>query len=383
MKISSLSRKIKQRTGAALAISLTVLTGCAGQVAEAPFVARPDTVEHGELVGPFDGRVIDAATGRPVSGAVVFGSWGLEAGHGLVAPAGAVTASTETDSDGRYRIARLERWPASARVARFTLIIYRKGYVAYRSDRRFEDFGVRHDFAQTLNVVKLERFAGGLSHARHVRFVGGGGPLRAALGSEVVQASLELGHGPAAESATPSGPALDISGLLSEDELRAVTGYQGKLSVDRLGDLPQSPSYDSKHFRADGKAESFDAAIRLWRLPTEEAAEARYATLVKEVPRAESRDEVGDLSLRGSDGQILAAATLEREHRLVIELTCGVDQCRDAGQAVALLRRVLSRATRLGQGAKPVSKEPEPEPEPEKPEAPENPFQLRPPELHR
>ena len=76
------------------------------------------------MAGPFDGRVIDAATGRPLAGALVFASWGMEVGEGLVAPAGAVTATVETDSDGRYDIDRLSAWPGRrTRVATFTLLI--------------------------------------------------------------------------------------------------------------------------------------------------------------------------------------------------------------------------------------------------------------------
>ena len=103
------------------------------------------------------------------------------------------------------------------------------------------------------------------------------------------------------------------------------------------------------------------------------------------------RDEVGDQSMRGHDGKILAAATLDKEHGLVIELTCGVELCRDGDQAVALVRRVLARAQRIGvaeegEKAEPekIEKtEPETKPEPKEPEN-DNPFRLRPPELkHR
>src|SRR6185369_11622006 len=116
------------------------------------------------------------------------------------------------------------------------------------------------------NLVKLDRWTGALSHVKHVRFVGGSGTLKRALGSEVVEASLELTSGgpqkgattaPVAE--TPGAPTLDATPLLSVDELRAVTGYGGQLTVDKLADLPTTPSYDSRHFKAVGKPETFDA----------------------------------------------------------------------------------------------------------------------------
>src|SRR5581483_11663974 len=113
------------------------------------------------------------------------------------------------------------------------------------------------------NVVKLERWTGALSHVKHVRFVGGSGPLKRALGNEVVEASLELTAGPkqaaAATPAVETAPPLDAGVLLSVDELRAATGYSGDLAVEKLGDLPTTPTYDSRHFKAVGKSETYDA----------------------------------------------------------------------------------------------------------------------------
>jgi hypothetical protein len=371
--------------------------GCAPLVAEAPFPSRPDTVEPGDLLGPFDGRVLDGATGKPVSGAIVWASWGFEVGRGLSAPAGAVTASVETDSDGRYLIPRLAETPDDQRrVARFTLVVYKRGYIAYRSDRRFEDVSPRRDFSQRMNLVKLERFPVGASHVRHVRFVGGAGPLKVALAPEVMQASLELTEAAAlAREGTrePGGaeeaprPLLDASPLLSVEELRAATGYTGALEVDRLADLPRSPTYDSKHFRATGKPESFDAAIRVWKLPTAKMAESRYTRLVAELPGAEVRDELGDRSVRAKEGRLLGVAVLDRERAAVVQLSCGADLCRDHEQAVALLRRILPRVDRLGLSSEPATRdESEESPPAEKPEAPskdDQQFRLRPPELRR
>src|SRR5437660_1328557 len=172
MKISSLHHKIKDTTRFWAAMFSCLLSGCAPVIAEAPFPARPDTVEPGDLAGPFDGRVVDASTGHPLAGALVFASWGLEVGDGLTAPAGAVPNTVETDSDGRYRVDKLRSWPGRrTRVSRFTLLVYKGGYIGYRSDRRFDDLGARRDFAQEGNIVKLDRFPRGLSHVRHVRFL--------------------------------------------------------------------------------------------------------------------------------------------------------------------------------------------------------------------
>jgi hypothetical protein len=128
--------------------------------------------------------------------------------------------------------------------------------------------------------------------------------------------------------------------------------------------------------------------------------------LKKEVPHAEETHDAGDISIKGYDGQILAVGVLEKSKGLVVELTCGVDLCRDHAQAMALLRRVLGRAERLGAETPAPAKEPEKKPEPEsQPEIEKKPegepaetekkeepqqqpeddkqFQLKPPGLHR
>jgi len=382
--------------------ALGLWAGCAPAIAQAPFPARPDTVMPGDLLGAFDGQVVDAQSGKPIAGAIVQASWAFETGRGLVAPAGGSVTTVATDNDGRYVIDRLSDLPsARARVAAVTVVVYERGYVAYRSDRVFDNAvggaRARTDFSQHQNKVKLDRWSGTYSHVKHVRFVGGSGTLKRALGSEVVEASLELTSGgpqkgattaPVAE--TPGAPTLDATPLLSVDELRAVTGYGGQLTVDKLADLPTTPSYDSRHFKAVGKPETFDAALRVWKLAPADA-EKRYDKMLAEIPHAEKKDEVADRSLRGYDGRIVAIAALDRARGVVIELTCGLDQCRDADQAAALLRRVMARADRLGQAtAAPLEegkpKEEAPKPEPSKPEPPpeeEKPFQLKQPELKR
>ena len=384
--------------GLVLAASLAGLAGCAPMVAEAPFVRQPGTVEAGSLLGPFSGQVVDAANGKPLQGAIVFGSWGFEVGRGLTSPAGAVTTSVETDSDGRYEIAPLADTPDGARrVARFTLLVWKRGYVGWRSDRRFDDPAEpRRDFSQLLNVTKLDRVRPGVSAVQQLRHLGGGGALRRALDPEFMQAALELGGGRSAKSELPL---LDASVLLSEEELRAKLHSATEYSVERLADLARSPSYDSRHFRAVGKGETYDAAYRMWHLGSPQAAEARYALLEKEVPHAEARDEIGDRSLRGYDGRIWGVAVLDRKHAVVIELTCGADLCRDLEQSVAVLQRLLERANALvdeeqksdeKKTAKPEAKgEEKPdggkdEPAEDTTKKPDDkPFQLRPPQMRK
>jgi hypothetical protein len=378
-----MSKEIKATAVAGLLAAALCAGGCAPVVAEAPFPARPDGAEAGDLLGPFTGRVIDAATSKPLSGAVVFASWGFDTGRGLVSPSGGDSLSVETDSDGRYQVPRLPHVPRGRdRVARFTLVVYKPGYLAWRSDRRFDDHSARRDFAQWNAVAKLDRWSSGMSHVKHLRFAGGAGAIKRAMAGELVQASLELSGqtaAPVEDGGSGGGPLLDVTALLSADELRAVTGYAGAFEAGRLGDLPQASHYDSRHFKAVGKPESYDAAIRVWRAATPQGAWQRWEKVVKEVPNSEIKDELGDKSLRGHDGKILAVAAIDKARRLVIQLTCGIDQCRDHAQAVALLKRILARADKLG-AAPAAAEEKKVEPPKEEEKKPEGQAEQKPEE---
>jgi hypothetical protein len=140
----------------------------------APFRQRPDAAEPGSLKGPFTGRVIDATTHTPIAGALVYAAWTFERGAALSEPAGAKEFVGSTDAAGNYKVPTLSSVPGGARFTEFTLLVYKRGFIGYRSDRRFTDLGPRMDFAQTDNQILLERWRNELSHARHLRFVGAG-----------------------------------------------------------------------------------------------------------------------------------------------------------------------------------------------------------------
>jgi hypothetical protein len=142
--------------------------------------------------------------------------------------------------------------------------------------------------------------------------------------------------------------------LLSVDELKAVTGFDGVFTLAPLGDLPDGPTYASLHFKAKGRPESFDAAVRVYRLEPA-AAEKRYQALLHELPAAEGRDELGDRSLRTREGDILGAAVLDRAHGVLLLFTCGSGLCDDGDRVVALLRRMHARIGRLGRAPDPAA----------------------------
>ena len=139
---------------------------------------------------------------------------------------------------------------------------------------------------------------------------------------------------------------LDITTLLSDDEVRGVTGYVGKFVDERLADLPTTEFYDSRHFKAEGRPESYDVALRVWRLGAA-AAEVQYQKLQQEVEGANGTDEIGDASFRARSAAAEALVFLMRERGVVISLTCGKDQCTEKSQIVRLGKLVESRIPEL------------------------------------
>lgn len=174
-------------------LSFSALSGCMGPVAKAPFAGRLGSGQVGSLLGPFDGQVLDQSTASPLTSALVVGTWAFEEPGGLASPESSYSVSVVTGSDGNYSLPSL---PAGRQFAgllrRFTLVVYKAGFVGYRSDLRFDDRSPRHDFVQRGNVVRLERFPQGESHAKHLVFLGSGAALRGAAQSEIIAASLEL-----------------------------------------------------------------------------------------------------------------------------------------------------------------------------------------------
>jgi hypothetical protein len=325
---------------------------------KASFPVRPDSVRPADLLGPYDGQVVDVDSDRPIAGALVAGYWAFERGIGFHAPAGAREVVVETGADGRYTIPALTDLPegASARVRRFTLIVYHRGHVAWRSDRLFPGRERRRDFTQRGARVRLERWQSQYAHGEHAVFIGGGPRVQKAAAWELQAAALELdgehvAFRPQPETAPTPAPAtttvpLDVSHLLSDDEIRGVTGYVGKFEDGKLTDLPTTEFYDSRHFKAVGKPESFDVGLRVWRLGPA-AAEVQYGKLMKALPDARTTDEVGDASFRAKSGGIAGLVYLVRERGVVVSMTCGASQCPEPGQLAKLAKLVESRLPEL------------------------------------
>ena len=365
-----------------------LLAACGPLIEKAPFPVRPDSVRPADLLGPYDGIVVDADSDRPIAGALVAASWAFERGVGFQAPLAAHEVVTETGPEGRYQIPRLETLPSglSTRVRRFTIVVYHRGHVGWRSDRRFPSRLARQDFSQRGNHVRLDKWLPTFPHAEHLVFLGGGARVRLAAAWEAQAAAVELegdrsGESPARAGAAAAVPgtgavvktgtvALDVTHLLTDDEIRGVTGYVGKFEDGRLSDLPTTEFYDSRHFKATGKPESFDVGLRVWRLGSS-AAEVQYGKLLADLPGAKAVDEIGDASLRARSGAVNGLAFLVRERGTVVSLTCGASQCTDLGMLLRLAKLVESRLPDLQQQEEPSRLGPVlPRPENPDPEAP-------------
>ncbi len=332
-----------------VAISMClVLAACAEtSVRKAPFRVRPDAPQAGSLEGPFTGRVLDATTHQPVAGALIYGTWALERGAGLPEPAGAREFVGSTDAAGYYKVPTLGTPPRGTRVTEFTLLVYKRGFIAYRSDRRFTDLGPRMDFAQQDNQVLLERWRTELSHSRHLRFVGSGTAVAALTSWELADASAELdGKRPSGEDTRLAG---GIEGqyvvaaqLLTEGDIKTRTKYDGSFETGPLSDEPDTATYSSQHFKAQGRPETFDVALRMWRLEAGKAQE-RYEELLTQLPGITEKDDVGSRSFVAAEGDIRGVGVLDAPRGTVFLITCGSNQCTSVDDAVALAKIVYDR----------------------------------------
>ena len=370
-----------------VALAVGMCAGCvAPELAPAPFAARSDTTERGSLLGPFDGRVTDGASGHPLPGAVVWVSYSFCQGEVLCTPVAGHTWSGETDADGRYSVPTLSQFPAASRLARTTLVVYKRGYLGYRSDRYFESARPRHDFAQQRNVVKLDRFTEGISHAEHLAFLGGSGSLRAALRAEALQASYDAGSG-------STNSAFDASTLLSIEEVRQPTGSTDDFTTERLGDRARTARYDSLHFKSVTRGEEGDAAVRVFLYGTDTEAEKNFEEFAPSLPSAKAVDPLpeglGSRAALARDGEgermIFGLIVLDKAERAVVLVTCGSALCEDADRIEAIAKKIVARLPRAGHG--PLAPDAPGQkivaPTPQTPEQQDPTFKLREPGLRR
>ncbi len=338
-------------------VAVLAIAACAeSAVRTAPYRVRPDAAEPGSLSGPFNGRVVDSTTKLAVAGALVYATWTLERGTGLSEPAGSKDFVGSTDAAGNYKVPMLGELSRGLRVTEFTLLVYKRGYIAYRSDRRFTDLGLRMDFAQHSNQVLLERWRTELSHARHLRFVGGGTAVAALTQWELADASAELdGKRPSGDDLRPGrgteGTYIVAAQLLTEADIKKRTKYDGQFETGPLQDEPDTATYSSQHFKALGRPETWDIALRMWKLEPGKAQE-QYEQLSGQLPGLTEKDDIASRSFVAIEkdqagNEIKGVGYLDAPRGIVILLTCGASQCTSGDDAVALGRITYDKVKTL------------------------------------
>jgi hypothetical protein len=341
---------VARKLARTLVFAAAVLCGACVDTAirTAPFRVRPDAADAGSLRGPFTGRIMDSTTKSPIAGALVYAAWTLERGTALVEPAGSREVVESTDAGGNYTIDALGSLPKGARVTDFTLLVYKRGYVAYRSDRRFHDLGPRMDFAQNSNQVLLERWRNELSHARHLRFVGSGTAVAALTQWELADASAELEGKRPSDDLRPgrSENYVVAAQLLSDTDIKARTRYDGQFQTGPLSDEPDTASYSSQHFSALGRPETWDVAIRMWKLDPGKAQE-RYEELLTQLPGVVEKDDIGSRSFVANENEIRGVGFLDGPRGIVVLITCGINQCTSPDDATALAQGAYAKLKQL------------------------------------
>lgn len=347
------------KASCALFLTITAVVGVAACATHpsrvAPFRQRSDSAEAGQLAGPFSGEVVDAATRSPVTGALVYATWSFEAGTGFVIPAGSREFVGSTDSRGHYTVPAVVAI-AGARLVEFNILVYKRGFVAYRSDRRFHDLGLRMDFAQQNNQVVLERWRDDFSHIRHIRYVGGGAAIAGLTQWELADAAEEMVqlNQPNATPRPSTGTLVVSAQLLAEQDIRDITKYDGAFETGPLQDEPDTATYSSQHFKAIGREETWDVALRVWRLPGGKSVE-RYEELMGQMPSVTEKDDIANRSFITSAGEIRGVGFVDVQRGLVAIVTCGTSICSSPDQATAMAKVIHSKLQRLlpGTGVSP------------------------------
>jgi hypothetical protein len=364
-----------------MAALLGVTAGCGPIVRPAPFPGAADQVTDASLMGPFDGQIVDAATGQPIREAIVLGVWSFDRGDGFIGPAGSTTVEVTTDEAGRYRIEelrRVERGPA-VRLVSFHLVVYRRGYAAFRSDRRLGG-GPRHDFAARHNRIELQKWKESDSHLDHLLFLDAAPSIAKASRWERGLANQEL-YARLGGTAAVGGPVvapevrdgavetseslwLDARDLLPPQEVRLRTGDTEAFDVRDLTDLERTGFYHGVHLEASGRGEEWDVSLRVW-LDPPDGLDPVVATFQTSLPDVPMSTDVTSETWVLDDENVRAVAFVDRERKAGILLTCGARQCADVDTMLILAKFVAGRLDRLRTIPAPPTAEPTGEPTPD------------------
>ncbi|HTM22537.1 MAG TPA: hypothetical protein VL172_18575, partial [Kofleriaceae bacterium] len=134
--------------------------------------------------------------------------------------------------------------------------------------------------------------------------------------------------------------------LLTDAAIIKITGYDGGFETGPLNDDPDTATYSSQHFKALGKAQTYDVAVRVWQLDAGDA-QKRYGALLDSLPKVEERNEIANRSLRASENNIHGIAFLDGQRGIVVLITCGYDQCKSSDVAEKLAEHIYDNIKKL------------------------------------
>ncbi len=330
-------------------------TGCAPLVRPSTFVGARDQVTDATLVGPFDGQVVDAATSEPIADAVVVGVWSYDRGDGFIGPYGSETYNTTSDATGRYRIppAKLSVRGGTVRLVSFHLVVYKRGFLGYRSDALYEG-GARTDFTVRHNRVDLRKWRETDSHAEHLLFLASPRPLRKGTLWEQDLANVDLfrklgGAGDIVAEQTPvqqTAEWLDASAVLSPDEVRLRTGFPDNFQIGDITDLERKSFYHGVHFQAVGREETWDIAYRVWKVPPG-GLDPVIATIQETMGQVQPTGEITPETWILATAEVQAVAFVDRDAQVGVMLSCGSQQCHDIETAIILAKTIHRNLERL------------------------------------
>ncbi len=320
-----------------------LIAACSPLVRDAPFGGARDHVADVALTGPYNGQIVDGTTNAPIGDATVVAVWSYDRGDGLVGPAGSETLVVRSDRAGRYRIplAPSKLRGQALRLVDFTLFVYKRGYLGYRSDVPY-DGGRRAEFVARHNRVSLRKWAGTDSHAEHLLMLAPPPEIERLTGWErtpangaLLRALTGVEAEPGIEPTARTLGLLDATALLPPEEVRRRTGYSDAFEVAEFADLARTHFYHGLHLRAVDREEVWDVGIRVWKDPPgglEPVLETFRATLPDVEPTADVTPETYVLDT----DSVRAVAFIDRERNVGVLLTCGAMQCADIETALIL-----------------------------------------------
>ncbi|MBC8071485.1 MAG: hypothetical protein IAG13_24370 [Deltaproteobacteria bacterium] len=344
--------------------SAGAMMGCSPIVRPPDFAGARDHVAETSLVGPFDGQIVDGTTSEPISDAAVVGVWSYDRGEGLIGPSGSETLVVRSDRAGRYRIpdAPSRVRGRTVRLVAFTLFVYKRGYLGYRSDVPY-DAGTRTEFVGRHNKVELRKWVSADSHAEHLLMLAPPPEIERLTDWERGPANLALWRAqrgastPGTMPEVPTLELLDATALLPPAEVRRRTGYQEVFQVSDFTDLARTHFYHGVHMQAVDHEEIWDVGYRVWSDPPG-GLEPVLETFHETLPGVEASGDITPESFVFDSEAVRAVAFLDRERKIGVLLTCGGMQCTDVETVLVLARYIHDHLDALAVKAAPSDGDP-------------------------